>query len=178
MGFCFTSKQLPYFFQQLPYYANLVSSFASIIGASLLIFFFFYYKPSIAARKQPQRTLVFFLAIADLIASASIFISQLWTFINLSTYSMAVCYTLRCLIQFGVMSSFIWTCCISVFLLRTVYQKKETRVQITIYHLLAWGIPSIVVVIILTTGELYQDSKEKWQVINHDQLNLDSPLVF
>eukprot|EP01091_Cochliopodium_minus_P000976 TRINITY_DN10860_c0_g1_i1.p1 TRINITY_DN10860_c0_g1~~TRINITY_DN10860_c0_g1_i1.p1 ORF type:complete len:254 (+),score=8.69 TRINITY_DN10860_c0_g1_i1:181-942(+) len=124
--------------------------------------------------RQELRTLVFYLAISDFILGSSIFISQLWLFIDKNTYTYSVCVVLRSSLQFGCISSFLWTSLIAFFLWRSLkneyalfyhdrpYLKKYFWISI---HLIAWGLPAIMIVFIVSFGMFAKDGSG-WCALN------------
>jgi len=132
-----------YFLSQLPYYVNFASACLSTIGSVIIIVSFLLQMKK--QRKNLVTTLVFCLAIADLIASIGIFTSQsiLLFANNLSTFYL--CAFLRSLIQYGFLSSFLWTSCISFFLYSATRQSPERPSRIILMHVISWGVPAILV---------------------------------
>eukprot|EP01091_Cochliopodium_minus_P006996 TRINITY_DN1693_c8_g1_i1.p1 TRINITY_DN1693_c8_g1~~TRINITY_DN1693_c8_g1_i1.p1 ORF type:complete len:307 (-),score=61.33 TRINITY_DN1693_c8_g1_i1:55-975(-) len=158
MTICSGQKGYPLWVRQMPKWINFSSSLASIFGSLALIFLYFYYKPK--SGKQTHRILTLFLAISDLIASTSIFISQAWLNFSSHNYTAFVCKFLRAAIEFGSIASFCWTTAMAFYLWRSLNQKPEKKF-IQYAHFFCWFIPSLIVILIFTTGG-FKVSDQNW----------------
>eukprot|EP01116_Phalansterium_solitarium_P024411 TRINITY_DN894_c0_g1_i1.p2 TRINITY_DN894_c0_g1~~TRINITY_DN894_c0_g1_i1.p2 ORF type:complete len:315 (+),score=57.06 TRINITY_DN894_c0_g1_i1:124-1068(+) len=144
----------------LPYYFNFVSSILSIIGSICIIV-------SFACRKrkkgtQTLSTLVFCLAISDLIASSGICASQS-VMLFADFYDSFLCVFLRAVLQFGYLASFMWTSCISVLLYRATMQaSNEGMARMVAMNLVSWGIPGILVGVLIALKGIAYEAKSQW----------------
>eukprot|EP01132_Coremiostelium_polycephalum_P004936 gene4936-6153_t len=93
--------------------------------------------------RKPKKinSLIFWLSISDFIGCTFIIISQVFLITKIEfAQSLGFCISMRCIIHFGFLASFLWTNCIAFYLLREVYEWKPYDFPIVIFHLICWGI--------------------------------------
>eukprot|EP01088_Endostelium_zonatum_P004913 TRINITY_DN1628_c0_g1_i12.p1 TRINITY_DN1628_c0_g1~~TRINITY_DN1628_c0_g1_i12.p1 ORF type:complete len:167 (+),score=16.22 TRINITY_DN1628_c0_g1_i12:135-635(+) len=93
---------------------NVASSYFGILGSCFIISHYLLW-----SRGYVFSQIIFFLSIADLGASGTTFISQVWLLIA-SQYSGFTCTIIRSILQFFFVSSMIWTSCIAFYLSKTI----------------------------------------------------------
>jgi len=117
----------------------------SIIGSSLIIFSYFRWKDL----QTTSRKLLVFLSIADLATAIGNLIG------SVSEDTGAFCVAQSTLTTFSSMASFHWTVYIAVFLLLCIPGLSSNPDGVVPYfHVMAWGLPLVVVAIALGFGVL------------------------
>jgi len=147
------------FLLEFPYYLNLAGGALSVIGSIIIIIAYCrFFK---RAQHQLLSTLIFFLSISDLIASSGIVASQTLLLVNKQSYGHIICVFFRCVIQYGYLSSFMWTSCIALFLYGATNQAGESRTKVILMHIVSWGLPAIIIIILLA-GNAVIESDAGW----------------
>lgn len=152
---------------------NLASALLSLMGSSFVVVHYLMF-----SRRLVVSQIIFWLAIADLMASFAIALSQSWLF-AVSEYSWATCLTLRSFIEFSVVASFFWSSCIAFYLFYAIVWHKDmmlsegskgtsagkkwnwTNVFMIVAHIVCWGTP-LVFCIILLAADWYQKTESGW----------------
>ena len=145
-----------------PVYISTVSCSASCIGSTLIVLTFALWKDT----RTCLRRIVTCLAIADFFTAAGYLLGNA----NYVRYSNGVardevgaCYLFDtvCQIQAFVtswssLSSFVWTGILAVYLYRALVKgdAQSPNEYFTVYHLLSWGSPLLVMLPLLCTGNL------------------------
>eukprot|EP01112_Ceratiomyxa_fruticulosa_P022179 TRINITY_DN804_c0_g2_i2.p1 TRINITY_DN804_c0_g2~~TRINITY_DN804_c0_g2_i2.p1 ORF type:complete len:189 (-),score=4.33 TRINITY_DN804_c0_g2_i2:889-1455(-) len=142
---------------------NLVSlitfcaSLLSLLGSSFMICSILNYSKGTGLTK-----LILFLAVGDCIWS----IGQIITFAFVFTehYSYIACVSLRVVFQFSAGSTIFWTLCISFHLYWRFFSGEFNERFLSVYHLLAWGIPTLTCVVIVG-GDFLEDGQTGVKVV-------------
>eukprot|EP01100_Stratorugosa_tubuloviscum_P006476 TRINITY_DN278_c1_g1_i1.p1 TRINITY_DN278_c1_g1~~TRINITY_DN278_c1_g1_i1.p1 ORF type:complete len:393 (+),score=120.61 TRINITY_DN278_c1_g1_i1:24-1181(+) len=153
---------------------NLIASTLSIFGASFVLINVIF-----ASDRPTYMILIFNLAFADLLFSLFTMISQ--AILLVKTYSIFICYFLRCLIQVGAVASFLWTGCIALYLFKELLNtSKVNQKKLLIgFHVIAWIPPIISVIIIASTGGITRaDSGYCTTTVIAGLITWDIPLIF
>lgn len=140
---------------------SFVSSSFSVIGSAATIGSFLFHLDK-NKRAQHLFQFIFFLAIADFFASLSLAGSVVLWWISKDAYNMPVCITLRAFPQFFFVSSFIWTSIIAFHLFRATQQQATGKSTYIGYHVAAWGIPGILLSILLGSNNINRAQDAFW----------------
>jgi len=154
--YCFISPTP--FMVDFPGYVNLAAATLSVVGATTIIVNHFFVQRS----SQVLSRLVTALAIADLIGSLDVVVSQLFLIIAKQHYTPAWCFAFRAIFQYAFVSSFVWTTCIAVFLYRASHQKRSVPSHYVIMHLVAWILPLALVGVSLAIRSFEVDEAQLW----------------
>ncbi|KAM9993105.1 hypothetical protein ACTFIZ_011076 [Dictyostelium cf. discoideum] len=127
------------------YVLNLVGSILCLIGCLFIIGHFFWIP---LLRTSLSRIIIyptFILLLYDMVSFPSFISKTADLYIERSTI---ICNFQEAIIQYLILSNFIWSICISVNLLYLCFSpNKNLKKNELLYHLCSWGIPLIVVVI-------------------------------
>ncbi|KAN0025747.1 hypothetical protein ACTFIU_005410 [Dictyostelium citrinum] len=127
------------------YVLNLVGSILCLIGCLFIIGHFFWIP---LLRTSLSRIIIyptFILLLYDMVSFPSFISKTADLYIERSTI---LCNFQEAIIQYLILSNFIWSVCISVNLLYLCFSpNKNLKKNELLYHLCSWGIPLIVVVI-------------------------------
>ncbi|KAM9991020.1 hypothetical protein ACTFIY_007072 [Dictyostelium cf. discoideum] len=127
------------------YVLNLVGSILCLIGCLFIIGHFFWIP---LLRTSLSRIIIyptFILLLYDMVSFPSFISKTADLYIERSTI---ICNFQEAIIQYLILSNFIWSVCISVNLLYLCFSpNKNLKKNELLYHLCSWGIPLIVVVI-------------------------------
>lgn len=150
---------------------SLVSAVLSVMGSSFMVVHYMLHSKGLVLSK-----LIFFLAISDLFASATMVISGSWI-LDQNSYPFTACIALRSIIEFFIVASFLWTSCISLYLYTSIvrnkdmfitekkagspYQSLETKIIMLVSHILCWGVPLAFCIFLIVTGK-YQKTSTGW----------------
>jgi len=151
---------------------NLISALLSLFGSSFVVV-----QHLLFSRQLVISQLIYYLALADLVASLSIAISQGWLLIT-TEYSLETCITLRSFIEFSVVASFFWSSSIAFYLFYAIVLQNDimltegnigtgtkkhtwTTSFMIAFHTICWGIPLVLCVILASAG-WYQKYEGGW----------------
>ena len=139
------------------------------MAGSLLIIFTFLAWPDI--RTEPRKILLY-LSIADFIAAASYLHGVIQDF----NENSRDCIIQSALSTFSNVSSFFWTMSLAVYLYVTIVKVDKDRADrlLWLFHLISWGIPSVIVICAVSTGGLGYD--ESYISVGWCWVDLDNEL--
>eukprot|EP01112_Ceratiomyxa_fruticulosa_P009978 TRINITY_DN261_c0_g2_i2.p1 TRINITY_DN261_c0_g2~~TRINITY_DN261_c0_g2_i2.p1 ORF type:complete len:342 (-),score=23.18 TRINITY_DN261_c0_g2_i2:98-1123(-) len=124
---------------------------ASLWGASFMVVSFILY-----SRGKTLSKLVLFLSLCDFFWSSREVALNLIIIYRPQLDTYPVCMAFRVVFQLASGSSVLWICCISIYLyLHVLYGEgfKEEKLMLS-YHLLSWGVPILLTVIIFAGGHI------------------------
>jgi len=141
------------------YSLNLAASVLSLLGSIAIIINYIFY----ANKSQHLYKLIFFLSLADVGGSLSIATSQVLLFLHSYdglAYGVITCKVFRALINFFFVSSFFWTSGIALHIWVSALQKAQ--IPMYWFHMVCWGIPAIMTVLLVSLGMITHSSSDEW----------------
>jgi hypothetical protein len=138
-----------------------ISSWFSMIGSSFVALTTLY---PVENRKKVGKTLLFWLSLSDFFTSLVYFVQTC----NQSGTDNAFCKSIGLLGIFFPVSSFIWTDLIAYYLFSVIVQRNQMdkpivwESRLKYFHVLAWGIPAIIVAIVGFSDQEGKDADNTW----------------
>ena len=126
--------------------------FLSMIGSSIIILTYVCYVDT----RKPSRRLLVFLSLMDFGTALA---NSVGMFLNFQTSSIG-CQIQAAAAIFSSLSSYLWTAAIAVYIYLTIVKDKQSLAVklINVFHVLAWGIPFVIVAVAFGLGILgYED---------------------
>ena len=131
-------------------YTTMISSIASMLGSSLIILTFVCW-PDL---RTVARAILVFLAIADFLTAAGYLLGSIIFLVDHYDYSNdyyyhsqpALCTLQSFITSTFIISSFIWTANLAVYLFVAITLKKIQLAKklVLLFHITAWGIPLLI----------------------------------
>lgn len=141
---------------------NISFSIVSLLCSSTIIILYL----SLKKIRTFSQKLVLLMSISDIVSCVGSFFG--------SEKSGVLCYVQSMLLEFGQLSSVLWTMCMSITLFLVLFLKKKRRYRSAekYFHVLCWGLPIVMIIIALSTstigtvGGYCWISPENWQFLH------------
>jgi len=125
------------------------------LSGSLVIITLFYFKSSSDFRKNHRYIL--YLTCSALMESSSLMVFLCFGMYYDPGNYKGICYIDGCILHFGFLASVCWTSVISMDMLVQYFMKKIKYLEL-IYHIYAWGLPLVYVVVVASARQFGQNS--------------------
>ncbi|EFA77602.1 G-protein-coupled receptor family protein [Heterostelium album PN500] len=120
--------------------------YLSLIGAGLTIITYLIF-PQI--RTYPIKLIIYLCL--------SLFLGNVFLFISYNYYDTVMCIPSAILVHYLFISQFLWTFCVSLNFYQMIVRKNRGLESYEkYYHLISWGIPLIIVVVLASTNNYVQ----------------------
>ena len=143
----------------IPSYVAIVSSGFSYLGSVLIVVTFF----ALKNMRSGAQKIITFLSLADFVSAAGYIVgsSNFLTHFNKTDHKECqvfqdICVTQATFTSWFMLTSFLWTVILAFyFYLIIVYQCVAVAARLMpLYHIVAWGLPTFIVVPLVATGHL------------------------
>jgi hypothetical protein len=158
-------------------YIVATSCWCSMIGSSFVALTTLY---PVENRKKVGKSLLFWLSLSDFITSCVYFIQ----ISNHSNGNTSFCKAIGLLGIFFPVSSFLWTDLVAYYLFSVIVQRNQSdptlnwEARMKYCHLLAWGVPVVIVMIVGLAGKAGKDDGNAWCWIKEDSSHPAQELIW